>query len=276
MSRYGRYQAPEPPSNLASLHIHDGTTPLREVDHEPKMAVLDQEDLLAQGIYVDTFIPGAQRVDALGSCTANATTVALSNVLTSAEFAVYVAQLGRVLTDGDVYADTVGAERAAIGFYHATTDLTGDPGQEWPPTDCGSSGPYIVNELQRLKLIGGQRIAHGAQNIISLLQTGCVLLGSPFFFLWEEPDAAGFVDGKGTAADLQAAIQSGVAGGHETTIAAVEKLALTAAGQVIPQSTVLRVRNSWGPSFGDAGSFRIHLSTLVSLGGQCDFRAIFA
>ena len=53
-------------------------------------------------------------------------------------------------------------------------------------------------------------------------------------------------------------------------------LALTAAGQVTPAGTVLRVRNSWGKAWGDGGSFRIHLSTLAALGHYCDFRQLVA
>lgn len=277
MSRYGRIQVAEPPSALLRLHVHDGSTPLREVDHEPKNGVLDQSDLLAQGIRCSTFIPGAQDVDALGSCTANATISALSNLHDEADFVTITKNLAGYEASGAAsFADAVGAERAAIGFYHGCTDQTGDPASEWPPTDCGSSGPYIFQYAKRLRLCSTERVAHGAQNIVSLLQRDGILQGTPFFFAWEEPDNSGFVDGKGTTADLEAAIRSGVAGGHETYISAIEKLTLSQTGQVIPGQTVLRVRNSWGRPWGDHGSFRIHLSTLVMLGGNCDFRQLIA
>ena len=45
---YGRYAVAESPSMLACLHQYDGTTPLKVVDHEPKVGVLDQSDLIAQ------------------------------------------------------------------------------------------------------------------------------------------------------------------------------------------------------------------------------------
>ena len=263
---YGRFQAPESLGAVLRTHIHAGAE-LKQVDHEPKCGVLDQQNLLAQGIRVSTFIPGAQDVDALSSCTGNATTVALSNILDPGRWAQEVATS---------YTDTVTAEKWAIGFYHQCSDQTGDPGQEWPPTDCGSSGPYIVQELQRLGLVKTDRIAHGAQNLVSLLQTDGVLMGSPFLNAWEEPGPDHVVDGDGSISTLERQIQLGVAGGHETYISAVELVAVTATGLVIPEKTVLRVRNSWSRSWGDNGSFYIHLSTLVAIGSHCDFRQLVA
>ena len=265
---YGRFQAPEPPSALACLVTHDGTTELKTVDWEPKVAVLDQQDLIAQGIFVDTFIPGAQRVNALGSCTANATTAAYSNITSETEF--------MRVTGATSFADAVGAEKWAITFYHICTDQTGDPSQEWPPTDCGSSGPFIVSELTTLKLISTANIAHGADNLCYLLQSGGVLQGTPFLYAWEEPGPDHFVDGDGSYATLQSQLRQGVAGGHETYISAIEKITVLPTGHVDPFNTVLRVRNSWSKSWGDSGSFYIHLSTLVALGSYCDFRQIVA
>lgn len=267
MSRYGQYHVAETPSSLMRLHFHSGGA-LKEVDHEPKVGVLDQQDLLKQGIRVSEFIPGAKDVDALGSCTANGTTAAVSNILSEAAF------LG--LTKAKSYQDVVAAEKWAIGFYHACSDQTGNPAQEWPPTDCGSSGPYIVQMLEHLKLIRSDRIAHGAQNIVSLMQTDGLLAGFPFMNIWEQPDADAFIDGNGTAEDLQQAIRLGVAGGHETYLSAIEKLTVSATGQVDPFNTVIRARNSWSPTWGDHGSYRVHLSTLAMLGNHADFRQLVA
>ena len=81
---FGRYQTAEPPSSMLTLHhpthLLGGSQP-KEVDWEPKIGVLDQEDLFAQGIDTSKLVPGAQKVDALGSCTSQANTSALSNVL---------------------------------------------------------------------------------------------------------------------------------------------------------------------------------------------------
>lgn len=265
-TKLGRFAAPEPFSALARTHVHDGRV-MKEVDWEPKIGVLDQEDLLAQGIHCSQFIPGATDADALGSCTANATTSALSNLLPESKFLE--------MTGCKDMADVVTAEKWAISFYHQCTDQTADTSSEWPPTDCGSSGPYIVKELQHLALASGDRIAHGADNICSLMQDGGLLLGSPWLNAWEEPDKDGFIDGDGSYATLWQQVGGGVAGGHETFLSAIEHLEIDA-GRVVPEKTILRGRNSWTASWGDHGSYRIHLSTLVNLGGYCDLRLLVA
>lgn len=157
---------------------------------------------------------------------------------------------------------------------YQVTDQTGQPSQEWPPTDCGSTGLYVCDELQKRGVASGHKTASGATNLVSLLQVGTVIQGTPFFNAWMEPDGLGFVDGNGSLSALQAAIRSGVAGGHETCITAVEDLSVTATGQVDPAKTVLRVRNSWSASWGDHGSFRLRASTLEMLGSYVDFKQI--
>lgn len=266
-TKLGRLAVAEPPSTLRTLHHHDGS-PLHTVDHEPPLAVLDQEDLLSQGIRTSQIVLGASDVDALGSCVFNATTAHLSGVLDQPTFQRVTGAVG--------YGDTLSAEEYAIRLYHATTDLTGDPSSEWPPTDCGSSGLFVCKELEAQKVIAGHKTAVGADNLVSLLQGGTVIVGQPWFQSWFTPGPGAFVDGDGSAGALEASIESGVAGGHETCISAVERLEFTPAGLVDPFNTVLRVRNSWSSSFGDHGSYRIHASTYVMLGGYCDFRQMQA
>lgn len=271
---YGRVHAPEPPSALLSLHLHDGST-LREVDHETPLAVLDQSDLPAQGIHTSHFIRGCKSdAQALGSCVPNTGVEAAATVMSEQEFVAFCRNL---ISESYVdscrgFSDAKGAERAAIALYQKTTAQTGNTAEEWPPTDCGSSGVYLFNEMYRLGAISGQQIAHAGEDLISLMQDGLVLTGSPWFYAWEEPDAQGFIDGDGTPEALSTAIKSGVAGGHETSLVAIETLVLTGTGKVDPSRTILRSRNHWTPGWGDHGCFRTHLSTWVMLGGQCDFR----
>jgi len=276
MSKFGRYQVAEPPASLLRTHVHDPSITLREVDWEPKVGVLDQEDLLKQDIHVSEFIPGATSdVDALGSCTANATTAKLSSILSQADFTAYIDAMCGVAT-ADPYEDVVTAEKAAIGFYYRCTHQTGDPSEEWPPTDCGSSGLYCYDETDRLGYVKTEQIAHGATNIVSLLQQGALIVGQPFLNAWMQPGADGFIDGDGSPATLQQQIAGGVAGGHETALSAVEKLELLPSGQVDARNTIIRFRNSWAKGWGDNGSYRAHLSTYVALGGHCDFRLLVA
>lgn len=272
---FGRYAVAESPSSLARLHFHRGGA-LEPRDWEPPLAVLDQEDLLAQGIRCSRFVPGASDVDALGSCTANATVAATASAGAEHLRALFEA-VGMVPSSEDavLMGDAVAAEEAAIRFYHLCTDQTATPAQEWPPTDCGSSGPYVVSELERLGLATGDRLAHGADNIVSLMQQGGIIAGLPFLQAWMDPDPDGFfVDGDGSLLTLEAQVEQGVAGGHEVFLSAVEHVEVTETGAVVPEGTVVRFRNSWGPSWGDHGSARFHLSTLAMLGAHADFRLI--
>lgn len=272
-TKLGRFHTPEPPSAIRRLHFHQGA-PLKPVDHEPGCAVLDQEDLLAQGIQCSRFIAGAGNPDALGSCTCNTLVEALSRLLTRQALIEHANQLLglRLPSSHPILEDTRTLEMLAIGLYHRITDQTGSTASEWPPTDCGSSGPYLYQYALANRLIATERIAHGAQSICSLMQTDGLLVGLPWLQAWFEPDTAGFIDGDGSVAALQAAIDSGVAGGHEIYFAAVEKLTVhTLTGLVDPFKTVIRFRNHWG-NWADNGDGRVHLSTIVALGNQVDLR----
>ena len=276
---YGQFHVAEPYSNLTSLHLHDETVTLKEVDHETPIAVLDQSDLVTQGIHTSKFISGCRTdATALGSCTGNSVIEAAAALLSEAEFLAFCKHLinSSYATSPTSYSQAAALERAAIAFYYQCTHQTGNASEEWPPTDCGSSGPYLVSELERLGVIKGQKLAHGAENIVSLLQNGPIMMGSPWFYAWEEPDKAGFIDGNGSSTALREDINSGVAGGHETTLVAVEKLALLATGKVDIHKTVIRARNHWTRSWGDHGCYRVHLSTLGAIGCQSDFRQLVA
>jgi hypothetical protein len=273
---YGRFQTAEPLSSLADLHQHDGVTKLTTADHETPLGVLDQSDLITQRIHTSRFIPGCKKdAEALGSCTANTAIEALAKKTGEAAFLALCKRLiNHPASDPPKnYEDVIGAERAGIAFYHDCTDQTGTPSEEWPPTDCGSSGPYIVSELKRLGVISGQKIASAGESLLSLMQTDLVMMGSPWFYKWEEPDAQGFIDGNGSPSAIKESIASGVAGGHETSLTAVEKLVLLPTGHVDLAKTVIRGRNHWG-AWGDHGCYRVHLSTLMAIGGSCDFRAL--
>jgi hypothetical protein len=259
-TKFGRHAVAEP-LRYDLFHFHHGT-PLTTVDHEPPVPVLDQEDLLAQGIHTSQLVPGAPDVDALGSCTCNAGTVSLLERMT-AKFGPQGFALPSIDFVTASETDAVASERFAITLYHEVTDQTGDPAQEWPPIDCGSTGLYVCQELITRKLITSYRSAANVDAALELLLEGTVIMGGPWFNAWMEPDAHGFVDGDGSLAALEAAVESGVAGGHETCLTAIE--------QITP-SPVIRVRNSWSAAWGDHGSYRIHESTLRYLGSHVDYK----
>ncbi|MCZ0983959.1 hypothetical protein O1L60_45175 [Streptomyces diastatochromogenes] len=61
-----------------------------------------------------------------------------------------------------------------------------------------------------------------------------------------------------------------MAGGHEVCAIGLEAVAQLPDGRVDPERTVLRLRNSWGPGWGQGGDFFLRLSTYVVLRAQID------
>lgn len=270
---FGRYHVAEP-FRAELQHLYKGA-PLKTVAWDIPIPVLDQEDLLSQGINTAQLIPGAQEVDALGSCTANATTASLSERYTAARKLI-LPSIDLRTNDGQEavisQTDPELCEEFAIVFYDLCTHQTGDPSQEWPPTDCGSTGLYCCQELMSQKLISTYQTGTGGQVLASLLQAGSVIVGSPWFNSWMEPDSAGFIDGDGSMDALQAAMNSGVAGGHERCIYEMPVLKLQPNGQVDLQASWVTERNSWSTSWALSGDHRVHLSTLDWLSQSTDFK----
>jgi hypothetical protein len=261
-TKFGRSMVPDP---MHFEKLHWRREQLKEIEHSIPIPVLDQEDLIKQGIIVSSFIPSAPaNVDALGSCTANATTASLSERYASA---------GKDLPAGLSASDVKANEEFAIKFYNVCTDQTGDPSQEWPPTDCGSTGLFCCTELEKQKLITSYESGSTVHDAISMLQAGTVIQGTPFFNSWMSVDSEGFVDGDGSPDALRAAVESGVAGGHETCQYAIPQLGQTLLGGLDLKNTVIKVRNSWSDSWGLSGSFLIHASTLDYLAQFVDYKS---
>ncbi|WP_330306251.1 MULTISPECIES: hypothetical protein [unclassified Streptomyces] len=244
-TKLGRHQVLDARS-LEWLHEHAGAV-LKPASHTPRIPVLDQEDLFAQGIRVSQVVAGGKDVDALGSCTGNAGTAAVSLLLDDTE----AKAAGLDLTGAK------GAEEWAIGLYAEATALDDADGR-FPPVDTGSSGLGIAKALKRRGLVGHYRHATTATAVASLLQTGPVLLGVPWFRDWFEPDRHGFVDGGDWAS-------SPLAGGHEICVIALEQVVQDHAGRIEPGSTVIRFRNSWSRSWGDDGDGLMTLATYQAL-----------
>ncbi len=256
---YGRFQVAEKPRYGNIFHRDQIPVTYKAAHHPPLIGVLDQSDLIQQGIHTSQFIPGCKTdADALGSCTANGGTAHLSTVITSAAFFAW--------TKTSSYDDVVAIEKNAIEFYHADTMLSGNPSTEWPPTDCGSSGPYVFELAQKIGLVTNETVVSDADGIVSLLQTGTLAVGQPFFNAWESPDNSGFIDDAG----IRGAVASGVAGGHETCWWGVEPR--MRGNSLDLEKTVIWARNSWGSAWGDKGNYCFRLATFIPILQYCDIR----
>lgn len=271
-TKFGQYSIDE--KHLLPRALFHSTESLKEVNWDIPIPVLDQEDLLAQSIDTSTLVPGAPTVDALGSCTANASTAHIAQLSVTAGKDLESLEIG---FGGKIWRMSPNSpaanEQWAIVFYHLDTDQTQDQSQEWPPADCGSTGSYCCEFAVASGLVKDYNVPHNVQGALLALQTGTVIQGAPWFKSWMQPDSDGFVDGDGSVDALQAAIESGVAGGHETCERGIVQLAQAkATGAIDLQKTIIKVRNSWSPSFGLDGDYLIHASTLGLLGNYVDYK----
>lgn len=274
ITKFGQVSVAEP-LRFDMLVMHDGGK-LSEVDHAVPIPVLDQEDLHKQGIDVTKLVPGAQEVDALGSCTCNTGTAHIAERWVAAGKDLAKLQLntgvnGQIALSG---SDAMTDEEFAIVLYHLVTDQTGNPSQEWPPTDCGSNGLYVCQELISQGMATSYKSAANVTGALTLLQNGTVMQGGPWFNSWMHPDANGFVDGDGSRTAVQAAVKSGVAGGHETLQRGIPQIAQNADGSVDLHNTVIKVRNSWSTQFGLDGDYLLHASTLNYLARYYDYKTV--
>lgn len=229
--------------------------PLKPVEWAPKVPVLDQQDLLAQGIRTSELFEGAEDVDALGSCTANAAT-ALISVVHDAD---------ALKASGLDVSDPAAAEKWAISLYSDATHRDQWHDVAWPSTDCGSSGLGVAKALRHRGLVDQYGHATTAEELCALLQTGPVLIGMPWFTAWFEPaTASALLD------DIPGWENSGLAGGHEVCGVALEDVAYDRTGRLDYARTILRPQNSWKRSWGDAGCFRFSMALYQQIRGQVD------
>ncbi|GAA3153298.1 hypothetical protein ACFQ0X_44205 [Streptomyces rectiviolaceus] len=239
------------PRSLAYRRAYDGQ-PLRATAWEPRIPVLDQQNLTAQGIHLSKAYSLEHDLDALASCTGNAATAALSVLLTK----------DRARTAGLDTDDATAAQRFAIDLYAQATEHDQWHDLAWPVQDCGSSGLGIAKAMKTRGLIDQYAHATTAEELCTLLQTGPVLMGLPWRSAFNEPDSEGFIDSGDWAS-------SPLEGGHEVCVTALEAVA-TSDGVLLPEHCVLRFRNSWGSSYGEHGDARMFLTTYLALRDQID------
>ncbi|MER8003015.1 hypothetical protein [Streptomyces sp. NPDC095613] len=247
----GRHQVLDPRS-LAYRRHYDGHT-LRATEWEPRIPVLDQQNLVAQGIRTSQAYGLDTDVDALSSCTGNAATALLSILL-----AKTTAQAVGLDTE-----NATTAEHFAIGLYADATARDQWQNLTWPTDDCGSSGLGIAKAMHDRNLIDQYGHATTAEELCALLQTGPVLMGMPWLSAFTQAGPDGFIE-----ADPNWAT-SPLEGGHEVCVTALETVAIDN-GTLLPAATVLRFRNSWSASWGDHGEGRLRLSTYLALRDQID------
>ena len=173
-------------AHMVENSVHEMSGPLKSVEYERVLAVLDQGQL--------------------GSCTGNAGTGSLGTQ------PFYDAAGKAVLPAAD---DAKAGEDFAIQLYKDATVVDGYPGT-YPPDDTGSSGLAICKVLKTRGTIKGYRFARTAHGFLRLLQNGPVLQGMPWYKAFFTPDKDGFIDADPNWAS------SGVAGGHEIEAVGVE------------------------------------------------------
>lgn len=247
----GRHQVLDPRS-LAYRRAYDGQ-PLRATAWEPRIPVLDQQNLRAQGIHLSQAYGLEEDMDALASCTGNAATALLSNLLTKEQAAAA----------GLDVDDAAAAQRFAIDLYAGATTADQWHDLTWPVQDCGSSGLGVAKTMRARGLIDQYAHATTAEELCMLLQTGPVLMGMSWFESFSSPDSQGFIDSDPNWHE------SALEGGHEVCVTALEAVA-TADGALLPDHTVLRFRQSWGSAWGDHGDGRLKLSTYLTLRDEID------
>lgn len=241
------------PRSLAYRRPYDGQ-PLHATAWEPRIPVLDQTNLNAQGIHLTQAYGLDDDLDALASCTGNAATAALSILLDK----------DRARAAGLDTVDAAAAERFAIELYAQATECDQWHDLAWPSRDCGSSGLGVAKAMRARGLIDQYGHATTAEELCALLQTGPVLMGLPWYADWTQTtDRDGFVDA------VPGWMGSPLEGGHEVCVTALEAVAFRD-DQLSPEHTVLRFVNSWSSSWGDHGSGRLRLSTYLALRDQVD------
>jgi hypothetical protein len=238
--------------------VHDGMRLGRHLELDPRsLAFLPDPELARKPIKPAEWVPPIPTLNQgqLGSCTGNAGTYHMA-ALAGPGRANTLALKGNVLSATDAAA----CESFAVELYHEATVLDGFPG-DYPPDDTGSSGLGVCRALKANHLIGRYVWATNLRAFGVLLQRAGVIIGTPWFESWFRPGPDGFVDDNPDWAN------SGVAGGHEVYVEALE-----AWDEQDPAKSVIRFHNSWGDGWGDHGCGRMRLSTYKQLQASVDVK----
>lgn len=242
------------PRSLAYTRAYAGE-PIKTAEWAPKVPVLDQEDLLAQGIHTSQMFQGVDDADALGSCTGNSGTELVSVLHDAAA----------LLQAGLDVTDPVAAEKWAIGLYSDATRRDEWHDAAYPSQDCGSSGLGIAKALKARHLIDQYRHATTALELARDLGKGPFLMGTAWYKAWFEP-----VTRSALLDDIPNWEKSPIAGGHEICVTALEDVVFDSTGSLDYARTIIRLRNHWTRSWGDDGEFRMSLALYQKVRKQVD------
>lgn len=139
---------------------------------------------------------------------------------------------GRELTEDD-----------CVRLYEQATRLDRVPGH-YPPDDTGSSGLAVARAAQHAGFIRGYRHAFGLRAALYALTRGPVITGVNWYEGFDKP----------VGANAKLVIAGDVRGGHEFELLAIDV-----------ERSLVRMRQSWGPDWGDHGYASIDFATFERL-----------
>lgn len=162
------------------------------------------------------------------------------------------AAFGCLVTAPFGHAGVAYTENDILAGYELETRLDDSqiPG-EYPPDDTGSSGPWSMMALEKLGLIHSWRHTSALHTALRMLNGGPISVGVPWYQSMFTPDETNTIH-------LDEA--SGLAGGHQVCVV----------GNDVDGRRV-RIRNSWGEGWADAGHAWLawsDLGRLLAQGGE--------
>jgi hypothetical protein len=220
-------------AELINETVVEGKRLGRHINHDPRsLSFLVPEVDSVSSVSWPRHIPILDQGN-LGSCTGNAATGALGS---SPYYETLVGQIASGL---------VLDENEAVKLYSLATQLDAYPGQ-YPPDDTGSDGLSVAKAAQQDGFVNGYLHATDLNTMITALQVGPVIVGVNWYTSMDNPDSTGYVEITPSAT---------VRGGHEFVVRAVD----------ISTQMFTENDNSWGPSWGNAGSFQFNYTTMTRL-----------
>lgn len=142
-------------------------------------------------------------------------------------------------------------ENEAVHLYSEATKL--DPYQgTYPPDDTGSDGLSVAKAAKNDGLISGYQHCTTLDSTLQALMNGPVIIGINWYSSFDNPDPDG---------TIRITSNAYVRGGHEVVLRSVDTVNSKFGGD-----------NSWGPDWGNNGSFKMSYTTftrLMSEDGDC-------